>query len=607
MKCLLPLAAVCLCLAAPTLAQTAAPVPPTLNFQGRLAKPDGTPVPDTNAQTITFSLYDAATGGNLLWTQTTPNVSVHNGVFATKLNFAAGFQGAFTFNGTFANPLLTPYLQIQVGTAAPLAPRQPFASTPYAFIAGTVPDGSLTASKFAGGVLAPGGAAGGDLAGTYPNPALATLFTSLGKVSGGLLTAVPNGAAALDQSQTKTGNTVAVLSAAAKMWQSFTPAVTGNLTAVTLYIGSANFNTQHLSLFVYSGEGVGGSLLTYANITTTAAAGFQTFPLAQTTPLVAGQRYTLALLGTNYLWSGSAGNPYANGDAYAPSGVPADFDFAFQTTMQPTSSLVASAPLFLNGGGNIALFAQATPANDVSAAIVGINTGGAGSAILGTATGDGIAVGGVSYGVGNAVNAQANGDGNAVRAISNGAGNGVSAISNGSGNAVFATANGVGDAVRASAIGSGYAGNFAGPVRVFGNVTVSGTVTANSFSVNSDARYKTHIHTLDNALADVLNLRGVSYEMDRERWPAKNFPAGRQIGFIAQEMEKIFPELVLTDSEGYKSVLYQNAVPILVEAIKAQEKRIKALEDANAELKKQNAAIAELAREIAELKKEKRP
>ena len=54
MKRLIPFAALLLCLSAPSFAQTAAPpVPPIMNYQGRLAKPDGTPVPDTAAQTIT--------------------------------------------------------------------------------------------------------------------------------------------------------------------------------------------------------------------------------------------------------------------------------------------------------------------------------------------------------------------------------------------------------------------------------------------------------------------------------------------------------------------------------------------------------------------------
>jgi len=47
---------------------------------------------------------------------------------------------------------------------------------------------------------------------------------------------------------------------------------------------------------------------------------------------------------------------------------------------------------------------------------------------------------------------------------------------------------------------------------------------------------------------------------------------GRDIGLIAQDVEAIIPELVYTDSKGYKSLSYDKIVPVLVEAIKEQQK-----------------------------------
>ena len=58
-----------------------APVPNVMNFQGRLAKPDGTPVPDGN-YTLRFSLWDAPSAGTEKWNQTYSNVPVRNGIIA---------------------------------------------------------------------------------------------------------------------------------------------------------------------------------------------------------------------------------------------------------------------------------------------------------------------------------------------------------------------------------------------------------------------------------------------------------------------------------------------------------------------------------------------
>src|SRR5438105_1184363 len=63
-------------------------VPQNINFQGRLARPDATPVADTNSQALIFRLYSALSGGNLLWQQVSNNVAVRNGTFAVPFNFA---------------------------------------------------------------------------------------------------------------------------------------------------------------------------------------------------------------------------------------------------------------------------------------------------------------------------------------------------------------------------------------------------------------------------------------------------------------------------------------------------------------------------------------
>lgn len=96
-----------------------------------------------------------------------------------------------------------------------------------------------------------------------------------------------------------------------------------------------------------------------------------------------------------------------------------------------------------------------------------------------------------------------------------------------------------------------------------------------SWLVNSDIRYKTNITTLASSLNKVLAIRGVRYDLKDE--PNVIEGNGRYIGFIAQELETQFPEFVVTDSSGYKSVAYDKMTAVLVEAIKDQQSEIETL------------------------------
>lgn len=111
-------------------------------------------------------------------------------------------------------------------------------------------------------------------------------------------------------------------------------------------------------------------------------------------------------------------------------------------------------------------------------------------------------------------------------------------------------------------------------------IWTNSNVTAAGFFYNSDIRYKKNIEALSGSLNKVLNLRGVTYE-----WKDSSKGQGVQLGFVAQEVEKIAPELVSTDKDGYKSVDYARVTPLLVEAmqeqqaqLESQQQRIDALE-----------------------------
>jgi len=99
--------------------------------------------------------------------------------------------------------------------------------------------------------------------------------------------------------------------------------------------------------------------------------------------------------------------------------------------------------------------------------------------------------------------------------------------------------------------------------RATGNFTATGTVTA-----NSDEKLKTNIKTIENALEKVSSIRGVEFD--------RTDIGEHQIGVIAQEVEKVIPEVVYGDET--KSVAYGNLVGLLIEAIKEQQVRIEKLE-----------------------------
>lgn len=90
----------------------------------------------------------------------------------------------------------------------------------------------------------------------------------------------------------------------------------------------------------------------------------------------------------------------------------------------------------------------------------------------------------------------------------------------------------------------------------------------------SDRRFKQNITTIASALDKVIKLQGVTFVWDRASFPDRNFPEGKEIGLIAQEVEPIVPEVVQTDAEGYKSVSYDKLTALLIEAVKEMKLKI---------------------------------
>lgn len=137
---------------------------------------------------------------------------------------------------------------------------------------------------------------------------------------------------------------------------------------------------------------------------------------------------------------------------------------------------------------------------------------------------------------------------------------------------------------------------------------VNGAVAGTSAYVNtSDGRLKKDITPIGNSLNRLLELRGVNFNWRREAYPEYNFSNGRDLGVIAQEVEKQFPEAVTKGEDGIKSVAYSKLIAPIIEAIRdlfglhkglevknaALESRVKNLEQENQELRDRLSAIEE--------------
>ena len=108
-------------------------------------------------------------------------------------------------------------------------------------------------------------------------------------------------------------------------------------------------------------------------------------------------------------------------------------------------------------------------------------------------------------------------------------------------------------------------GSFTGPVSASA-INASGDITA---FFSSDERLKDNVTPIESAL-DKLNQIG-GYEFD---WNSDSEHSGHDVGVIAQEIEKVLPEVVVTRGTGYKAVRYEKIVALLIQAIKEQQSQI---------------------------------
>ncbi len=136
-------------------------------------------------------------------------------------------------------------------------------------------------------------------------------------------------------------------------------------------------------------------------------------------------------------------------------------------------------------------------------------------------------------------------------------------------------------------------------------IGVVGTVFANQTAILSDGSLKTDVQAMTDQNAGLMSVQGHVYQFTDEAKERLRLPEGQQIGFIAQEVEEFFPQLVLPytvmarfDSLGnitapevqLKAVNYNGFVPLLVSGHQQQENRLAAVESQLAEVLEQLAA-----------------
>ena len=128
-------------------------------------------------------------------------------------------------------------------------------------------------------------------------------------------------------------------------------------------------------------------------------------------------------------------------------------------------------------------------------------------------------------------------------------------------NNAFVIGNGTADSARSDA----FVVKFSGNTTINNDLTVTGDIV-----VSSDAKLKANIVSLGSTLAKLLLIDGKTYTMKKN---------GKQkIGVLAQDIQKVFPELVTTDDKEMLAVNYQGLVPVLINALKEQDDKISRLE-----------------------------
>ena len=469
-----------------------AQVPKTISYQGILTNAEGNAVSDGD-YSIVFTLYNALTDGNNLWTET-QTVTVTNGIFNVILGSVTPLDLSFS----------TKYwLGLTIESGDELTPRTELTSTPYSLNTSSIPNQIVTGEKVADGNLVR------SINGLKDDVTLTAGSNVNISETGNVITisatggSGTEGVASVDGVSNNGGN----IDLVAGSNVTITPDDANNKITISASGGSSGDNLgnhtaiQNIKLSNHWLSGDGGNEGVYVHSTGKVGIGTNN-------PLV-----NLDVSGTLRATTIRVGNPvssYGSGDIAAVNNIYADDNIGTRS-----GYIRAGTPSVSYGNGDIA-------ATDEVIADNTIRTGSPSS----------------SYGSGDIVATD-------------------DLICD---DILFANNKAI-----INAPGAGSTSYI---------LYVGGAAYSTESWNTSDKKYKKNIAVITNPITQLKKLKGVSFDWRVDEFKEQEFSKEKQFGLIAQEVEKVFPNLVKTDENGEKAVNYIGLIPILLESIKAQQKEI---------------------------------
>ena len=110
----------------------------------------------------------------------------------------------------------------------------------------------------------------------------------------------------------------------------------------------------------------------------------------------------------------------------------------------------------------------------------------------------------------------------------------------------------------------------AAQLHIVGDGLFTGNITA---YYSSDISLKDNIRPIESAIFKVQQIRGVTFDWN-EKSPGWARERGHDVGVIAQEVEKVLPEVVQERTNGYLGVDYKRIIPLLIESVKELKQEV---------------------------------